>query len=238
MIDLFCLPFAGGNKYAFREFERLSPPYLNLIPIEYPGRGSRSNEPLLSDINLLAEDVYMQIERAVGVRRYSIFGHSMGGLLGYLVARKLSAAGKQSPLHLFVTGTSGPSALSREEKKRHLLGNEEFMDELIKMNKKSEEVIRNEELFEYLEPMLRADFKASETYVYIPAEPLNIPITVITGTEEEMEQEDIDLWQKETCEEVDFRQMPGDHFFILDHVRELIAIFANKLSRAHKMYNV
>src|SRR5262249_31116493 len=91
MIDLFCLPFAGGNKYAFREFEKLSPPYLNFIPIEYPGRGSRSNEPLLGDIGYLADDVFVQIERAIGSRPYSIYGHSMGALLAYLVARKLLA---------------------------------------------------------------------------------------------------------------------------------------------------
>jgi surfactin synthase thioesterase subunit len=96
-----------------------------------------------------------------------------------------------------------------------------------------EEILQSEELLNYLEPILRSDFKVSETYKYEGHEPLDIPMTVITGTEEEMDQEDILLWQKESRQEVDFRQMPGGHFFILEHTSQIVEIITNKLLSKH-----
>ena len=64
---------------------------------------------------------------------------------------------------------------------------------------------------------------------------MNIPMTVITGSEEDMEKEDVLLWQKESELPVDFRQMPGGHFFILEHTDKLLRIISEKL-RKHLIY--
>jgi external thioesterase TEII len=69
----------------------------------------------------------------------------------------------------------------------------------------------------------------SETFSYEDHPPLNIPITVITGTEEDMEKDDILLWQKESSIPVDFMQMPGGHFFIFDHRDKVVDVISNKL---------
>ena len=92
-----------------------------------------------------------------------------------------------------------------------------------------DEILENEELLYYFEPILRSDFKISEEYVYEERVPFNIPLTVITGTEEDMELEDIQLWQKETTMVVDFKRLPGKHFFIFEHVFRIIEIISRKL---------
>lgn len=229
-MNLFCLPFAGGNKYSYRPYEEKAPFFLKITPLEYPGRGTRTKEPLISDIDILVNDLYKQICNKVDKMTYAVYGHSMGGLIAYLLTRKLVENNHKVPLHLFITGTTGPSAPSRSDKKRHLLGKKEFLEELKAYGGMPDEILRNEELLHYFEPILRSDFKASENYVHKNAVPLDIPIAVITGTKEDMEIEDIRLWQKETTFKVDFRQMPGKHFYIFKYPLEIVTIITQKLS--------
>ncbi|HVI48348.1 MAG TPA: alpha/beta fold hydrolase [Chitinophaga sp.] len=226
---LYCLPFAGGSRYSYRVYEESMPPFINVIPLEYPGRGARTKDPLVGDINALVEDLYAQIKGSVDNVRYAIYGHSMGGLMACLLARKLIACQHRTPLHLFVTGTSGPSAPSRGEKKRHLLNKPDFIQEVKDLNGSPEEILSNDELLDYIEPILRNDFRVTENYIYTPGEKLNIPMTVITGTREDMTAEDIQLWQRETSVKVDFRRMPGHHFFIYKYPFEIVQIIAKKL---------
>lgn len=229
-INLFCLPFAGGNKYSYRQYKSKAPSHLNLIPLEYPGRGARMKEALVSNIEDLVDDLYNQISDIVDKNNYAVYGHSMGGLLAYLLTVKLYENKRKPPLHLFITGTSGPSAPSRLASKRHLLPKNEFIEEIRELDGMPDDILQNEELLDYLEPILRADFRISENYLHESRDRLNLPLTVITGTEEDMEMEDILLWQKETTCVADFRQFPGNHFFIFQHSDEIIEIISNKLS--------
>lgn len=237
-MNLFCLPFAGGNKYSYREYVEKASSYLNIIPLDYPGRGARTKEPLIENIDTLVEDVYKQISNKVGQTEYAIYGHSLGGLAAYLLTRKLIENNHKAPLHLFITGTTGPSAFSRCEKKRHLLPKKEFLEELKILDGIPDEILQNEELLDYFEPIIRSDFKVSETYLYEDYVPLNIPITIITGTEEDMEIADIRLWQKETTCVIDFRQLPGNHFFIIKQSGKIVEIISKKLSVHAKSYQL
>ena len=237
-INLFCLPFAGGNKYSYQKYTEKAPSFLNIVPLEYPGRGARMKEALLSDADVLVEDLYSIIKKNADQVDYAIYGHSMGGLIGYLVARKLIENNHRPPLHLFITGTSGPSSPARSAKNRHLLPKDEFIQELKNLDGIPDEILQNDDLLSYIEPILRADFKACETYRYVDNTALNIPFTVITGTDEEMDTTDIQMWQKETEMEVDFRQIPGKHFFIFKYPRVIVDIISKKLSVHTKAYQL
>ena len=236
-LNVFCLPFAGGNKYSYRDYKEKAPSSINFISLEYPGRGARIKEPLISDTGKLVEDLYNNIISKVD-KDYAIYGHSLGALISYLLTRRLVNKGHRAPIHLFVSGTTGPSSNSRSEKKRHLLPKKEFIQELKDLKGMPDEILNNDELLEYYEPILRSDFKASENYIYQSCEPLNIPITVITGNEEDMEEEDIKLWQKETKHIIDFKRFPGNHFFIYNYAKEIVQIITNKLSLTTKVYQV
>lgn len=234
-INLFLLPFAGGSKYSYRNYQERAPSLLNIIALEYPGRGNRADESLITDIKALIDDLYYQIKPAIERGAdYAIFGHSMGGLLAYLLTRKVLLQNHIAPLHLFITGTVGPSARVRSSHKRHLLSKAAFMEEIRKLNGCPDEMLRNDELFEYFEPILRADFTATENYVYEQEPPLNIPVTVITGTEERLKPADILSWQKETSQPVDFGTMPGNHFFIFHQTDAILGIITKKLAAHFK----
>lgn len=237
-LNIFCLPFAGGNKYSYREYKEMAPSFINFICLEYPGRSSRIKEPLLTDAHELVDDLYKIIINQIDDGDYAIYGHSLGGLLTYLLTRKLKENGHKLPVHLFITGTTGPSSKSRGEKTRHLLPRNEFIQELKDLKGMPDEILNNDELLFYYEPILRSDFMASENYIHEVADPLEIPITVITGKEEDMEISDIELWQKETIYEIDFRRLPGNHFFIYKYANAIIQIISKKLLVTTKVYQL
>ena len=225
-INLLCFTFAGGNKYSYRPLFEKVPSFLNIITIEYPGRGSRIREQLISDIHNLVNDLYKQVKSIVEKGNYAIYGHSLGGLVAYLMTLKLIENNHRKPKHLFITGTSGPSAL--QKKKRYLLPHDEFIKEIKDLGGMPDEILQNEDLLNFLEPILRNDFKVGEAYIHEDHAPLNIPITVITGSDEDMDYEDILLWQRES-EFVEFMQMPGGHFFILQHIDKILEIMSKNL---------
>jgi len=227
-ITLFCIPYAGGTKYSYRKYEAIAPKFIKLVPLEYPGRGTRLREPLMTDIDELVDDLFRQVKDLIGDEGYSIYGHSMGGLVGCLLTRKLTIELRKPPVHLFITGTSGPSAPNRKES-RHLLEKVEFLEEIKKFEGCPKEFFDDEEMVDFFEPIIRADFQASETYVHNAMEPLDVPITVITGSEEDMEIRDIRLWQQETRRVVDFKCLPGSHFFIFQHSFTVMEIISKKL---------
>jgi surfactin synthase thioesterase subunit len=179
----------------------------------------------------LVNDLYSQVKQLADTARYAIYGHSLGGLTAYLLTLKLLENHHREPEHIFITGTSGPSSLSRLEKKRSLLPKAEFIKEIKELGGMPEEILENEEMLNFLEPILRNDFRVSERYMYQEHAALDIPLTIITGSEEDMEKEDILLWQKESRHPVDFRQMPGGHFFILEHTEQLMEVISKKLKK-------
>jgi surfactin synthase thioesterase subunit len=125
-INIFCLPFAGGNKYSYRYYETASPPFLSFTTIEYPGRGSRARESLISTIDTLVDDLYSQIIERINGSDYALYGHSMGGLAAYLLTRKLIENKKKPPLHLFISGITGPSSRAIQKNKKHRLNKAEI----------------------------------------------------------------------------------------------------------------
>jgi len=80
-MKIICLPFAGGNKYSYTKLKPFLNKEIDFVTLELPGRGARSLEPLESNMDLLVQDLYRQIQPYLS-SDYMIYGHSMGGLIG------------------------------------------------------------------------------------------------------------------------------------------------------------
>lgn len=191
-------------------------------------------EALLTDMGQVVDDIYEQLMRKMDDNVYAIYGHSMGAFVTLLLTRKITDAGQRLPLHLFLTGTTGPMAYEKEKKKRHLLSKEDFLQEIIELEGCPEEILQHPDLLDYFEPILRADFEVAETYTYQAHAALDIPFTVITGTDENITETDISTWQQESTYAVDFRKMTGNHFFILNNSEKIISLITDKLFQANK----
>ena len=228
-IKLICLPFAGGSKYAYHRFVRLAPDWLEIIPIDLPGRGSRMTEALLTDVEAILDDVMHQI-RDLTMYPYAIYGHSMGALLALLTARRIRKEKLNEPLHLFVTGLGGPSVNDRIV--RHNLPEPQLIDELISLDGMPRDVLNDRVMMSFFLPIIRADFEAIDNYQYQEDHKLDIPITCIIGREEKITPEKAQAWENETLAEVNVRRFPGKHFFIFEHDKEVIRLISKMLDQS------
>lgn len=226
--NLFCFPFAGGSIYSYSKYNPVAPRNVKLIPLELPGRGKRIAEPLLTDIHSMADNLYKHIKPMLQ-EPYAFYGHSMGTVLSYLITKRLVSEGLQGPSHLFVSGRSGPSA-EDPDPFHHDLPKEAFRAKLKEIGGSPDEFLEDDTLMDFFEPILRADFRAIEEYQYETTEPFNIPITVMVGKDENITEEQVMAWQKETTHPIDIRWFNGKHFFILEHPAGIMRIIGEKLT--------
>lgn len=228
-ITLYCLPFAGGNSYSYRIFKKHLPEFINLKPIELPGRGKRIKEPLLTNLDLMTEDVLRTLQDDGLTQPYAIFGHSMGAYLGYLVTQRLTQANLPLPLHLIVSGHHAPSVPTTEFK--YQLSKSQFVAKLRELEGCPPEILEHAELIDFFEPLLRADFQAVETWSYRPQSPLTLPLTVLRGIQDqEANYTEVLAWQRECVQPLVLKEFPGGHFFIFEQVQEVCQLISQILT--------
>jgi surfactin synthase thioesterase subunit len=227
-IKLICFPFAGGSSYSYQRFEKYLPNNIKIVNAELPGRGRRMDEPLEKDIRKMAADVFHAIKPFLN-SPYAIYGHSMGALLGYLVAQLIYNEGFPLPIGLFVSGRGGPSLIERKER-RYDLPQPEFFSVLKELGGCPEEILADEVMMEFFEPIIRADFEAVETFKYQPENPLHLPVEAMIGRSEDITEHEARLWEKETTGTFNLTYFEGDHFFIYQHEHEIINMIIKKLN--------
>ena len=224
---LFMMPHAGGNKYTYQYFSRYAPAHFDVIALEYPGRGSKAAQSAQRDIKKLAKQLLEEIKNSTS-DEYAIYGHSMGALIAFLMTREISNIGLRLPNFLFLTGCKGPA--SRQiERVLHDLPKEELYHELRLFGGVTEEILNEVELMAFFEPIIRADFHAVETYTYDEAKPLNVPITVVIGQDEAITLEQVRSWQYESIHPVEVLELPGRHFFNLEHSDKIMKLISEKI---------
>jgi len=211
-IQLFSIPYAGGGRYSFLSLKPFLPARIEHVALELPGRGQRITEDLLTNLDAMVDDLYQQLtHRLTGP--YLLYGHSMGGILGHRLLHRLRAGGAELPLHFFVSGCAAPCQ-EKYQKKRHRLSDGLLTQELIKLGGMPAEVLASEELMSFCLPIIRADIQALETHAYQPAEAYPVPLTVVAGTAEGLDEEDLEGWRQETAASFETLRLPGNHFFI------------------------
>ena len=210
---LLCFPYAGGNAHIYRSWARSLPAHIEVCPVEIPGRGMLIHEEPYTSLPALAEHLGQELSSFFRPP-FAFFGHSMGSLIGFELARYLRRQKKPGPAHLFVSGNTAPQ-LPREKPPMHHLPHQEFIHALRTLNGTPDEILGNPELMELVIPLLRADFQMVETYPYAAEQPLECPITAFGGFDDlDAEQEELQAWEQQTSAEFSLTMSPGDHFFL------------------------
>lgn len=217
---MFCFPYAGGGASIYRGWAAALPPDVEVCPVQLPGREGRLREPPFDRLGPLIEAAAEALAPHFGMP-FVFFGHSMGAMIGFELARELRRRGGPLPLHLFAAGRRAPQVPSREEP-IHDLPDEQFFAELRNLNGTPEEVLQHAELMRLLCPILRADFAVNETYTFAPGEPFDFGISAFGGLgDADITRDDLSGWQAHTRGRFRLRMLPGDHFF-LHGARDLI----------------
>ena len=224
-VRLVCFPYAGGSSAIYAAWADSLPSWVDAIAVALPGRGARFDEPATTDFAALVDHVSTAIA-GVDPLPLALFGHSLGALLAYEVARELEQRGA-GPGLLFVSGRQASGLPSRRVPIAHL-PDDEFIGELRAIGGTPSEILASGELIELLLPMLRADFALAERYKPLPGQPLTCPLVALGGLEDPwVHAPDLRAWSDMTAGPFSMRMFPGDHFYLHQPDRLLAYLVAN-----------
>ncbi|MEO6525875.1 MAG: alpha/beta fold hydrolase [Gemmatimonadaceae bacterium] len=228
-LRLVCFPYAGSGAWAFRRWGELSP-VVEVCAIELPGRGTRMAEPPVRSAAALVPLIARGLEAHLDLP-FAFFGHSMGAMLAFEVARHLRRESRVAPLHLFVSGREAPQ-LADDGPRYHGLPDDELTAVLRELNGTPAEVLDNADLMRLMLPVVRADLEVSETYRYAIDAPLDCPITAFGGRRDaSVRSTHLDAWREQTTAVFALRLFEGDHFFLHQAAAPLLRALAHDLER-------
>jgi medium-chain acyl-[acyl-carrier-protein] hydrolase len=211
-VRLFCFSYAGGGSSMFRSWSEALPGDVDVWAAQLPGREARVGEPALRRmgplVKALAEAIMPRLDMP-----YAFFGHSMGALVAFELARQLRRVGAPEPAHLFLAAFRAPQLPNPNIKIYHLP--EELLRTVLLKEGTPRQVLENEELMRALLPTLRADFEACDTYQYGDERPLTTPLSIFGGHQDvRVSRSDLELWRTQAGGPFRLTMLPGSHFFI------------------------
>ena len=211
-LTLCCFPYAGGGPFLFRPWQARLGKRWNVVALSLPARGARISEPPVSDLQTIVDNASAGLDQIDGP--WFAFGHSMGAIICFELARQRYHQGKRLPEALFVSGTRAPDMPQREAL-RFDLPDQEFVAVLRDLEGTPPELVADDQFMTLLMPALRADFRICETYQHRESVQLPISIHAFSGDRDETTTaEEISAWAKFTNVSFSWSQIPGKHFYL------------------------
>jgi surfactin synthase thioesterase subunit len=225
-VVLYCLPYAGGGAGVYRDWRgRL--PGVEVVPVHLPGRNGRIRERPHVSVDALVADLAGAMEPRLH-RPFAVFGHSMGALLAFELARLLRGRGLPRPRVLFASGAVAPQSRRPPEDAG---STRELIMRIRNLGGPGLEALRNPELLRLVLPWLRADFHMVDGYVYRDQPPLDCPIHAFCGSRDpEVSRADAEGWLGQTSAGGAVRVLPGDHFFLDESRDALLAAIGGEIA--------
>ncbi len=221
-LRLVTFPYAGASAVVYHQWASCLPPDIELITIQYPGRAGLINRKPCTSIGELAVESYETL-LTLADKPFYFFGHSMGGAVAFETARMLCRSGQQGPKALILSACNPPQSTKSFNNRIHTLPDDLFLEAIQRYGGMPDEILKSPAMMSYLMPLLRADMKALDTWTCEPAEPLNIPMLVLGGdNDESVDLSRLPRWRDFTCSIFKFQIMPGDHFYIQDQLSMVV----------------
>jgi medium-chain acyl-[acyl-carrier-protein] hydrolase len=223
---LFCFPYSGAGASIFRTWAAPLAPHIEVVAIQLPGRENRRKEALFSHMPSLIQALTSALLPYLD-RPFMFFGHSVGALISFEVARQLRQCEQQCPLQLIVSGRSAPQ-FPASTPPIHQLPDADFLEKLQRYNGTPAIVLNNADLMNVFMPILRADLAMNETYLYAPEAPFDFPIAALGGLQDtQVSQAALSAWREQTYSNFCLKLLPGNHFFLKDQQTEILQFISS-----------
>jgi medium-chain acyl-[acyl-carrier-protein] hydrolase len=228
-LRLVCFAYAGGGASVFRTWPAALPANVEILAVELPGRDTRFREPPISSLATLIPALGDALAGSVP-SPFAIYGHSLGALVGFSLARELRRRGTAGPVHLFVSGRRAPHLVDPSPMYR--LPEPQFLAGLRELGGVPDVVFQEPELMALFLPALRADFALNDAEALAPEPALACPITAWSGqADEKAPPDEVDAWRIHTAAAFEHESIPGGHFFLQTAHTEFLGALSRGLSR-------
>lgn len=228
--NLICFPFAGGFAEYYLPWAQLLPD-IGLYPVQLPGRSSRWQESPIVDIQELLNAMLPSLLSVIQQKPYVLFGHSMGGYISYMMARKIKALGLREPLFLVISAAPAPQTWGTRSK-LSALSQKEFADFFMQLGGFHPEILKHQSFVEMQLNLLRKDVQLCESCQVEDAAGFSFPIWAISGEDDPVVTSvNMNHWQRETNAQFVHKNIPGDHFYITKKKDRLVSLIAQEIDR-------
>lgn len=224
---IFCFPHAGGGSHSLLAWQGALRGEAQLLAVCRPGREHRVDEPAPT-FDEYVDGAAAAIRAAADGRPVYLFGHSLGALVAFEVARQL--ADLPELRRLVASGCSAPELLpSQRVRAIAELEGREFAEAICFFGGLTPEVAADEDVRALLLPGLIADFRMAVGYEYRPAARLTVPLTLINGRQDpHIGPAQLVPWRHESAAPV-YHWADGGHFYferqpdaVTDVLREVV----------------
>ncbi|MBF6330396.1 thioesterase II family protein [Nocardia transvalensis] len=218
-IRLVCFPHAGGSaSFFFPVSAALSGSNsgaVEVLAVQYPGRQDRRLDPCIDDVGALAEQIYAALTPWTDIP-LAFFGHSMGAILAFEVARLLEERDGVVLTMLFASGRRAPSR--HRDEHVHTGDDNAIVAELRSLSGTDSTLLGDEEILRMILPAIRSDYKAIETYRCAPGATVRSPITVLVGDDDaKTTVDEARDWARHTTAACETLVFSGGHFYLTAH---------------------
>ncbi len=257
-VRLFCFPYGGAGASIYREWQQSTPDWIEICPIQLPGRENRMDEVPLDDMNVLVELLAKNLTPLLDIP-FAFFGHSFGSLVAFELTRYLRKNQLPQPVQLFVSAYPNPNVPSKSL--TNLLLQLKQMDiHLFDINPNSIQQITDEKLtilsrifkenglvdysderinksiIQVLLPIFIGDMTIVKNYVYQQEAPLNLNATVFFGEQDTwVTPAEHKGWSDHFAKHCEFQSVNSSHLFIREESFKKQVI--NKIAEALFKYN-
>ena len=212
-LQLFILPFAGGDSNSFNRLLSMLDDEIESVVIEYAGRLSRRKEGYIQDYQVFLNDVASQINaKRKKNLPYSLFGYSLGSVILYdLVINGLIDG---NPKHVFICSKG---SLHNKSKVDHEDGysDEEVVDEIRYLGGTDERILNNPRFLTIFMEPVKMDFNIWRQFTYHPGV-INCDATFMYSIHDPAAA-GVHDWDKNINGKTEYIELGKNHFFIKEH---------------------
>jgi surfactin synthase thioesterase subunit len=224
LVRLVVLHHAGGSHVPYRRWARLLPTGWEACLVDAPGRGHAAHLALRRTMDELVRPLVREIVPLMD-RPFAVFGHSMGAAVGFALCVELRRRGLPLPVWLGVSAHPGPCTPDlRRTVDIHRLGPAALRTALQRLGGLPAAVMADDDLWELIEPLVRADLEASVGWRPEAVDVLPVPVTAFCGRADPVAPHAaMRRWAVHTNRFLGVREFPGDHFYLHGARNEVVA---------------
>ncbi len=230
LVDLICIPGAGAGASSYRTWQHKLPGYCAMHVCQLPGRENRIDEPAVDSLSVAVDQICSAyLDRRTIEKPLVLYGHSMGGVIAFELARNLQAR-RRGPAAIVMSASTPP----RHSTKAPTLSDAALKEMLLAYDVNNSLVVQNDELFATLAPVLKGDFHLLRSHV-VTAEPKLTcgGMHLLSGEGDPVVPDDsVAEWKRYFGGSVSQHPFPGGHQFpFRESETEVIALLENLVRR-------
>ncbi|MEU8433258.1 alpha/beta fold hydrolase [Streptomyces sp. NPDC029216] len=226
-------PHAGGSADSCRPLAVRLADTAHVACVQYPGRAQRHQDPPFSDVHAVADEVADALASWHGGGPVLLFGHSLGALIAYEVARRthdqdrivLVASGHPAPSHL------GPRLLTGAQSSRADDPDERAAGLVRSLGGDDAGLLDHPLTRRMFLPLIRSDLEAHDRYLPRSGRALRCPVIALMGDSDPLtDRAGVEAWRGHTSSTFRLHTLPGGHFFTGRHPEEVTDILRRTMS--------